>query len=139
MSSFHPVCTVHGFAYASYDVEEGNRLETIFEVNVKGETNLTILSLSGIISSAAGPNTSKCLLCLLHGNTFILFILGTTDFEALPAITVKNNRADIQLFTNNDDITVEYDDTVLLTFTPDPPSFPAPDIAGEFLRDRATH
>ena len=57
--SFHPVCTVHGFASASYYVEEGEMLDTVFQLNVKGTTNLPNLTLSGTITSVAGPNTSK--------------------------------------------------------------------------------
>ena len=62
MSSFHPVCTVHGFASASYDVEEGEMLDTVFKLNVKGTTNLLNLILLGNITSVAGLNTSECLL-----------------------------------------------------------------------------
>ena len=62
MYSFHLVFTVHGFANASYDVEEGERLDTVFQLNVKGTTNLPNLMLSGNITSVPGPNTSECLL-----------------------------------------------------------------------------
>ena len=54
----------------------------------------------------------------------------------MPATTVTGNRADIQLFTTDDDITLEYNDTVLLKFSR--LIIPAPEIAGEFLRDTAT-
>ena len=67
---------------------------------------------------------------------FTLWVsIGTTDFEALPATTITGNRTDIQLFTTDDDITLEYNDTVLLKFSY---LIPAPEIAGEFLRDTAT-
>ena len=59
MCSFHPVCTVHGFANAFYDVEEGERLDIVFKVNVKGTTGFSSLLLAGNITSAAGPNTSE--------------------------------------------------------------------------------
>ena len=57
--SFHLVCTVHGFSNAFYDVEEGERLDVVFKVNVKGTTGFSSLLLAGNITSAAGPNTSE--------------------------------------------------------------------------------
>ena len=44
-----------------------------------------------------------------------------SDFERLLLISVRNT-ADIRLFTSNDDISLEYDDRVLLVFTPDNPA-----------------
>ena len=43
--------TVHGFSSASYDVEEGESLETIFELNVKGETRFPMLLMPGNITA----------------------------------------------------------------------------------------
>ena len=54
-----PVYTVHGFANAFYDMEEGERLDMVFKVNVKGTTGFPGLLLAGNITSAAGPNTSE--------------------------------------------------------------------------------
>ena len=51
--------TVHGFANTFYDVEEGERLDMVFKVNVKGTTGFPSLLLAGDITSAAGPNTSE--------------------------------------------------------------------------------
>ena len=46
---------------------------------------------------------------------------------------------DIRLFTINDEITLEYDDTVILRFTPDSPLLiPGVESEGEFIRDTAT-
>ena len=45
---------VHGFASASYDVIEGEQLNTTFQRNVKGTTNLPILNILGTISSKTG-------------------------------------------------------------------------------------
>ena len=59
MCSFPSVCTVHGFSNAFYDVEEGERLDMVFKVNVKGTTGFSSLLLAGNITSAAGPNTSE--------------------------------------------------------------------------------
>ena len=51
--------------------------------------------------------------------TFFLF-LGPSDFVTFQAIDVEDNMAEIHLFTLNDEVTLEYDDTVIiLRFTPD--------------------
>ena len=50
---------VHGFTNVSYDVEEGERLDTGFELNVKGMTNFPNLNLLGSITTEPGPNTSE--------------------------------------------------------------------------------
>ena len=64
--------------------------------------------------------------------------VGTSDFERLAPIGVRN-RADIRLFTANDMITLEYDDRVLLRFTPDNPVLvPGVEGIGEYIRDTAT-
>ena len=62
----------------------------------------------------------------------------TSDFENLQPIRVTNS-AEIRLFTANDEITLEYDDRVLLRFTPDDPSLiPGLEANGEYIRDTAT-
>ena len=49
------------------------------------------------------------------------------------------NEAEVRLFTSNDQITLEYDDSVILTFTPDNPLLiPALEAQGEYTRDTAT-
>ena len=49
------------------------------------------------------------------------------------------NESGIRLFTSNDEITLEYDDRVILTFTPDNPAFiPGLEAQGEYIRDTAT-
>ena len=62
---------------------------------------------------------------------------GSTDFEPLQQIPVSNS-AEIRLFTSNDEITLENDDRVLLTFTPDNPGLiGGVEAAGEFIRNTA--
>ena len=62
----------------------------------------------------------------------------TADFERLEPIRVTNN-AEIHLFVFNDEITLEYDDRVLLRFTPDNPALiPGLEANGEYIRDTAT-
>ena len=49
------------------------------------------------------------------------------------------NEAEICLFTSNDEITLEYDDRVILSFTPDNPALiPGLEAHGEYIRDTAT-
>ena len=62
-----------------------------------------------------------------------------SDFEPLQAITVtEENLASIRLFSTNDQITLEYEDRVLLTFTPgNPQLIPGLESNGEYIRDTA--
>ena len=47
--------------------------------------------------------------------------------------------AEIRLFTSNDETTLEYDDSVILTFTPDNPALiTGLEAQGEYVRDTAT-
>ena len=50
---------VHGFRQSVYDVEEGNRLDTEFALNVVGTTQFTTLVVSGTITSEADGTTSQ--------------------------------------------------------------------------------
>ena len=45
------------------------------------------------------------------------------------------NEAEIRLFTRNDETTLEYDDSVILTFTP--VLIPGLEAEGEYVRDSA--
>ena len=49
---------VHGFASAAYDVIEGERLDTVFRLNVKGTANFET-ALIGVITSMAGGTASE--------------------------------------------------------------------------------
>ena len=60
------------------------------------------------------------------------------DFESLGPINFIN-AADIRLFIINDDINLEYDDKVRLTFTPDSPDLITDtENQGMYVRDTAT-
>ena len=49
------------------------------------------------------------------------------------------NNAQVRIFTTNDDITLEYDDSIILVFIPDDPALiPGLEAAGEYIRDTAT-
>ena len=65
-------------------------------------------------------------------------LTDASDFERLAPIRVTNS-AEIGLLTTNDEITLEYDDRVLLRFTPGHPGlFPGLEGMGEYIRDTAT-
>ena len=61
------------------------------------------------------------------------------DFDRLLPIRVSNAAASIRLFTLNDDISLEYDDRILLEFTPDIPTLiAAVEGVGQYIRTTAT-
>ena len=65
-------------------------------------------------------------------------LTDASDFERLVPIRVTNN-AEVNLSPSNDEVTLEYDDRVLLRFTPDQPVLiPSPEGYGEYIRDTAT-
>lgn len=61
--SSSPHFPVHGFASVSYTVMEGENLNTVFEHNVKGTTNLPGLEILGTITSLA-DTASECVINL---------------------------------------------------------------------------
>ena len=64
--------------------------------------------------------------------------IGSTDFINLQPIRCETS-AHVHLFTSNDDLTLEYNDTVILRFTPDSPLLlPGIESTGEYVRDTAT-
>ena len=68
---------------------------------------------------------------------FVSLSAGDTDFERLQPIVFTNSTV-IRLFTANDEITLEYDDRVLLRFTPDNSGLiPGVEAEGEYIRDTA--
>ena len=74
---------------------------------------------------------------LIDTDHFCAYI-GSSDFESLAPISVENV-AEVRLFTSNDEIALEYNDRIILTFTPDNPMLiPGLDAEGEYVRDSAT-
>ncbi|CAI8047950.1 hypothetical protein GBAR_LOCUS26509, partial [Geodia barretti] len=54
------LCIVHGFRQSKYDVVEGGRLDTRFQLNVKGTTQFGGgLVVPGLITTAADGTASK--------------------------------------------------------------------------------
>ena len=52
--------SVHGFLQAEYDVDEDGRLDTMFQLNVKGMTPFDSgLIVSGIVTATADGTASK--------------------------------------------------------------------------------
>ena len=72
-------------------------------------------------------------------NIYVTLYVGTTDFVTFSVTTVADNRATIPLLATNDGITLEYNDSVVMTFSPSIASrIQFPLDAGEFLRNTAT-
>ena len=52
--------TVHGFLQAEYDLNENERLDTMFRLNVKGTTQFgSALTVSGVVTATADGTASK--------------------------------------------------------------------------------
>ena len=69
--------------------------------------------------------------------------IGSTDFEAFDPpfnlVGPDGNLRMIQFFTTNDEITLEYNDTVTLEYVPDIPDFVQQvEFRGEFIRNTTT-
>ena len=63
-ASFFPfhLFAVHGFLQTTYDVDEDEQLDAVFQLNVKGTTPLSLV-ITGIITAAADGSAST-LSCL---------------------------------------------------------------------------
>ena len=73
-----------------------------------------------------------------HSDHFCVYI-GSSDFESLAQQISVENVAEIRLFTTNNETTLEYDDRVVLTFTPDIAAIISGlEAQGEYVRDIAT-
>jgi hypothetical protein len=114
-------CIVHGFLHASYDVTEGETLETTFRLNVKGITRFPLLTLPGTISVVEDTATSS-------------------DYETFaPTTTSESGPTPITFVPVDDATTLEYDDRVTLTYMPNIPTLlETIQLAEEFIRHTAT-
>ena len=66
-------------------------------------------------------------------------IIGTSDYEHIIPIRVFQDSTSVRLITHQDIMSLEYDDSIILVFTPDNPTLiPALEAEREFIRDTAT-
>ena len=134
---------VHGFAQAVYDVDEDDRLDTDFRLNVKGTTAFPGLNIRGTVTAEAAGTASKTMyrVCdVLTENTSLPVV--SSDFENLQDIGVSVTStlpgAEIRLFTANDEVTLEYEDRVRLNFNPTAADLiPGLGSMGEYVRNTA--
>ena len=140
MSVVIGICpTVHGFPQTVYTVMEEYILDTRFQLNVKGMTNFPgLLFIQGTITSVAGGTASEySSMCPSLQHIVIFLPIGDYDFGNLIPIPFQNE-ADIRLFITNDDTTLEYNDYVILTFTPaNPGAIDGLEGVGEYVRNSA--
>ena len=135
---------VHGFAQAVYDVDEDDRLDTDFRLNVKGMTAFPGLNIRGTITAEAAGTASKHLQWgdVLAPCIRISLSIVSSDFENLQDIGVSVSStlpsAEIRLFTANDEVTLEYEDRVRLNFDPTAADLiPGLESMGEYVRNTA--
>ena len=119
-----------------YDVSEDARLDTEFRRSVKGTSQFgNALLLNGVIRAAADGTASR------HTVDVGLeppVCTGDTDFYRLSPVPVASNGAEIRVFTANDEVTLEYDDRILLTYTPSAAGLiPGVEAEGEYVRNTA--
>ena len=114
-------------------------LNTRFELNVKGMTNFPgLLNIRGTLTSMAGGDTSEYThQCVLLYSIILFLPAPGSDFANLIPITFANE-TNIRLVTLNDHTTLEYNEYVILTFTPGNPAV-IPDLErqGEYVRTSA--
>ena len=64
--------------------------------------------------------------------------VGNTDFYRLSPVSVSGGGAEIRLFTAKDEIALEHNDRILLTYTPSYSGLiPGVEGAGEYIRNTA--
>ena len=136
-NSFHNN-VVHGFLKVMYDVAENDSLDIIFQHNVKGETKLPNLDIPGIITAAPGGSASKSSTDIKFPCYFINALLGVSDYDVITPINASNNTL-IHFIIIDDDIPLEDDESVILTFIPnDDFAREFLEAAGEFIRNSVT-
>ena len=79
----------------------------------------------------------------IHGYSCVkLSSTASSDYEYTPSITTREAGSltiQIRLLAVDDDLTLEYDDRVILTFNPADSGLPEHvELAGEFIRHTAT-
>ena len=138
--------TVHGFPNVTFNVTEGARLQTTFGVNVKGVSRFTPLVLPGTISvmeNSASKGQSYLELShfyLLEISISHSYSIASQDYQHFREVTTSETGAtSVTFITWDDEISLEYDDSVNLTFTPENQHLlDGIEAAGEFVRHAAT-
>ena len=123
-----------------YDVDEDDRLDTDFRLSVKGMTAFPGLNIRGTITAEAAGTESKTMYSLCGVNTSLPVV--SSDSENLQPIGVSVTsalpRAEIRLFTANEEVTLEYEDRVRLDFNPTAANLiTALESFGEYVRNTA--
>ena len=136
------VLAVHGFRQAVYNVSEDDAIITEFALNVVGTTQSPALVVSGTVSAEADGTAGKHHLLKPVLHPYLSLITGVSDFESLQDFSVINSNVDpsteVLLFTVNDEVTLEYEDRVLLSFTPAQANLTESLAASfEYIRDTA--
>ena len=126
-----------------YDVDEEDRLDTDFRLNVKGMTAFPGLNIRGTVTAEAAGTASNGVMCLHHVYVSLSLYIVSSDFENLQDIGVSVTStlpsAEIRLFTANDEVTLEYDDRVQLNFVPTAADLiTGLESMGEYVRNTAT-
>ena len=126
---------------------EGESLDTSFQLNVKGMTNISdVIVIEGVVTAEVHDDNDEpageyLVLTSYFSNVHLL--INATDFLQLGPIDINLNSQNgikgIHLVTMNDDITLEYDGKVVLTFAPQTAGN-STDIenVGEYIRRTAT-
>ena len=77
-----------------------------------------------------------CVTTIIWVVTYFFMFIDDSDFRV---ISYKDNGTKIDVMAHKDNVSLEYDDTVILTFTPDDPDLISSlETAGEYIRDTAT-
>ena len=124
-----------------YEVSEDARLDTEFRRSVKGTSQFgDALVLNGVKLSQLQLMALPVGTEVMMGFTYLNLSnsVGNTDFYRLSPVAVSRDGAEIRLFTAKDVITLEYNDRILLTYTPSNPGLiPGVEGAGEYIRNTA--
>ena len=122
-------------------MEEGFVVDTVFVVNLKGETNFRSLVRGTITATAGGDaGTSHIYSAIYLFPKLFPSFTDPSDFDPFAPILVTetDNSVLVRIFTSNDDITLEYDDYVIITFTPENPAIiGALEAEGEYIKNTA--
>ena len=119
-----------------YEVSEDARLDTEFRRSVKGTSQFgDALVLNGSITAAADGTASRkkellIVLCFVPA--------GSSDFQRLLPVTVARDGAEFQMSAVDDVITLEYNDRIVLMYTPSVAGLIGRvEGAGEYVRNTA--